>query len=401
MVRTTEGPSNFTIATQEHNGDLHSNATPLYKRLLYPGVADRPPRILQTPGTEQVDIQLYNLLALICRGFISPWYSKISRDRAFFLEIVRVASHVFRQLEARLVDAVENSREHDDRTSKPPQIDKIRFIFSTLPRILERHVVDFCSAQARSKSAYSAGIQSHNGLSTLETHFHSIQPHAAIQTISPTEVSSLERLPATIDADYIRTAVDAMLDQLLPKQDYTAETERSVVREVIVGIVLEGVFRKVAQPWFIHALIVKLLDRQVATETANTADSTRQGFSDDVHPATSPKQGIQDWWMRTASFAASLPLLFSRLVALFGYLSFLFTTSFASSHYKRYSNQPGHLTDITQAWTSLILSMLQSAAEGRQTISQVGGTMRTIATVGSPISDRYALPDAFCMLVHY
>jgi hypothetical protein len=97
---------------------------PLYRRILYPNINERPPRILNTTGTEQVDEQLYTLLALICRGFISPWFSKISKDRAFFLEIIRVTSHVFRELEKRLVDP-------DEDVEGVEKIDKIRLIFYT------------------------------------------------------------------------------------------------------------------------------------------------------------------------------------------------------------------------------------------------------------------------------
>ncbi|KAK9898165.1 hypothetical protein P389DRAFT_166483 [Cystobasidium minutum MCA 4210] len=393
VVRSANPPSDSTASTQEHNGGYHSSTSvPLFKRLLYPGVSDKAPRIFHSPGTERVDEQLYNLLALICRGFISPWYSKISRDRAFLLEIVRVASHVFRQLEARLVEGDEVD-DIGNAASHPPKIDKIGLLFSTLPRILERHIADYHTAEARSKSAYSAGIQNVNGLSNLEVYFHYLQPHAAVSLTSPDQGSDFERLPATIDADYVRTAIDALLEQLLPKEDFAAETERSVVREVIVGIILEGVFRKVAQPWFIHGLIVKLLEPRTPSESAHKSEDIHEHSANCAATSTHTSYHPQVWWLKVASFVANLPILFSRLVALFGYLSFLFTTSFASSHYKRYSSREGHLTNITQDWSSLALSALQAQNEERQTLWQVGRTAQTIATITSPVTDR--------IIVHY
>lgn len=384
VVRSADGSK---TSSQEHAASSEAGPTPLYRRILYPGLNDNPPRILATLGTEKVDVHLYTLLALICRGFIAPWYSKISRDRAFFLEVVRVTSHVFRQLEFRLVnnDGLEGNVDAHLNTKK---IDKIRFIFDTLPRILERHIQDFRTASSRSKSAYSAGVHRHNGLSNLEVYFHSIQSHAAINLSPPCETSPDERLPPAIDADYLRAVIDALLEQLLPKEDFIAETERSVVREVIVGIVLDGIFRKVAQPWFIYGLVTKQLDRR-------TADS-----KDDVYQAANnskPVSGVssdshldapREWWLNLAAYMARLPLFFSQMVALFGYLSWLFTTSFASPYYKSYTRSPGHVSNITYAWSSLAMTALRSEGPGRHTISQLGRTAQNIASAGSALLDR-------------
>lgn len=376
--------SNSKTPSQEAGGSTEHGPTPLYRRILFPGIKDKPPRILQTPGTEEVDAQLYTLLALVCRGFVTPWYSKISRDRAFFLEIVRIASHVFRQLELRLVENLET-----DEYLKPDvpaeKIDKIRLVFQTLPKIFERHILDFQTAKARTKSAYTAGTQGHDGLSSIENYFHSLQPHVAINSVPPNETSPDERLPATINADYVRAAIDALLEQLLPKEDFNAETERSVVREVIVGIILDGVFRKVAQPWFIYGLIAKLLDSEKRTKAAKSEAKKGDHVGEPLYYGSITSQGH---WHRLVHFVATLPVLFSQLIAMFGYLSWLFTTSFASSHYKHYASQPEYLSSILYPWSNLVLTALRADEPGRHTVSQLGRTAQTIASTASPLLDR-------------
>lgn len=392
ILRGGTGLSSLNKHPKAKNGQAEAGPLPLYRRMLYPGPADRAPQILQTPGCEQVDTELYNLLALVCRGLITPWYSKISKDRAFFLEIVRVASHVFRQLEARLVeiDGDEHSEKAQQRVSPsaPQKIDKTRLMFDTLPSILERHIQDYHTAKERSKSAYSSGASAQDGLSSLEVYFHSLQPHSAITTHTSPDQASPERLPPTINADYIRAAIEALLEALMPNEDFQADTERSVVREVIVGIVLEGVFRKVAQPWFIYGLVAKSLEPRPSDMAV--PPTMQQSFPTPIpNQAKTPISVTpQEWWARLASLVAALPIYFSQLVALFGYLSYLFTTSFASHYYKRYSKRQHHLSDVVRPWTNLILTAVSSGSASRQTLSQVGRTAQALATLASPLLDR-------------
>ena len=53
----------------------------------------------------EIDIQLYAIIAAISSQFVHPWYNKITPDQHFRDEILRVIAHVTRELEQRLRSA--------------------------------------------------------------------------------------------------------------------------------------------------------------------------------------------------------------------------------------------------------------------------------------------------------
>ena len=410
--RTTTAASG---AAAVHASTSEGGPVPLYRRLFFPHAAERPPRILATPGTEALDAQLYSLLALICRGFITPWYSKISRDRAFFLEIVRIASGVFRRIEAKLVivpgvssqeashdgeghaETVEEGGDRDAASNGAPPVDIVRLVFASLPRVLERHVRDYRRAEEEvaNASAYGAGVRlpGHQSntlgsapdplmmpISPLEALFHSLQPHAAVAS-SPVfsahlaemgeGARSAEKLPPCVNADYVRALVEALLKEFLPEEDYTAETERSVVREVIVGIILAGVFNKVAQPWFIYSLVAKTLERK---QTESPPE--RKTAAESAHEAGRP------WTARFGSVMANLPILFFRMTAIFASLSLLITTSLASTRRAPASHQ------LATAPIQLGFTFVRAGEPSRQVLDQLRWAALTGTSIASPILDK-------------
>jgi len=48
-----------------------------------------------------VDVQLYAVIAIVVRDFVYAWYGRITPDQAFVAEIVRVLAHCARALEGR------------------------------------------------------------------------------------------------------------------------------------------------------------------------------------------------------------------------------------------------------------------------------------------------------------
>lgn len=334
-----------------------SSAT-LYRRVLFPNALEPPPRILSTPGTEQLDDQLYNLLALICRGFITPWFGKITRDRSFFLEVTWIASHVFRKLEEKLAGSDEQE-----------PIDVVRFLLESIPGVLERHIRDYRRAREMLGSGYASGasIPAGGTFTPLQEVFHSLQPHAAIRSsqVFATLDASIgeEKLPRYISADYVRALVDALLEELLPEEDYTAETERAVVREVIVGIILAGVFNKVSQPWFIHGLICKYLE-------------PRRGFEKVGHQQQWRKAPEQPLLERVSLFCASLPLMFYKITALFTIASYIVVTSLATPFLDK--TRARHVCRVPM---KLVSTMVDARREGRQILGQLEWLISTSTTV--------------------
>ena len=70
-----------------------------------------------------VDLQLYALIAIILREYVQNWYSKITTDETFVAEIVQIIAHCTRALEQRL-----------------RKVDLESLLLDELPDLLDRHI---------------------------------------------------------------------------------------------------------------------------------------------------------------------------------------------------------------------------------------------------------------------
>lgn len=52
--------------------------------------------------SNDVDIELYAILAIIVKDFVNTWYTKITPDHAFVSEVIQIVAHCSRALEQRL-----------------------------------------------------------------------------------------------------------------------------------------------------------------------------------------------------------------------------------------------------------------------------------------------------------
>jgi hypothetical protein len=74
-------------------------------------------------SSNEVDLQLYALIAIIIREFVQTWYAKITPDQVFVEEVVKIIAHCTRALEQRLRN-----------------VDLESLLFDELPELLEVHV---------------------------------------------------------------------------------------------------------------------------------------------------------------------------------------------------------------------------------------------------------------------
>ncbi|CAG8632928.1 9354_t:CDS:2, partial [Acaulospora colombiana] len=181
------------------------------------------------PALQALNDELYDFLALSVRGFIFPWWMKISpRDREFPQEVTQIITHVLRQVEDRVMVA-----------------DVPLLLANVLPTLLKQHYADYHTASAKVATSYVTGLPSDND--PLAHIFHSLQPHMAISA------------EGKIDPNYIRQAVEHVMKACLPPEDWESENERSIVREIIVKIILENAFPRLSQGWFIQKNLLELL----------------------------------------------------------------------------------------------------------------------------------------------
>ncbi|KAH9921928.1 PXA domain-containing protein [Epithele typhae] len=206
----------------------------LAKRILFPTLpadADLPALLLSPEAEPELNAELYGFIALALRAFVNTWWSKITRyDKEFLPEIARILTVVVRAFEARLL-----------ATDLSP------LVFRDLPTLLSQHWIDYRNAQAKLHTSYASG-----GAASIAQLFHQSQPHMAVSA------------EGVIDPVYVRQAVDHILKTCLPPEDYEPETERYIVREIILKVLVGSVLPRVTQPWFIHKIILDQLGPEKA-----------------------------------------------------------------------------------------------------------------------------------------
>ncbi|GBE78161.1 predicted protein [Sparassis crispa] len=75
-----------------------------------------------------------------------------------------------------------------------------------------------------------------------------------------------------IDEVYVRQAIDFLLKECLPPDDYESDAERYVFREIVVKVLLSSVVPRITEPWFIHKLILDLIgpEKDALSENSDT-----------------------------------------------------------------------------------------------------------------------------------
>lgn len=104
----------------------------LIRRVLCPQTSNhgasssQPPEELLPPLTSSndVDRQLYAILAIIMKEFVYSWYSKITPDQTFVNEVLHVIAHCTRALEQRI-----------------RKVDAAQLILDEIPALVEAHII--------------------------------------------------------------------------------------------------------------------------------------------------------------------------------------------------------------------------------------------------------------------
>ncbi|KAL1889821.1 hypothetical protein Sste5346_008679 [Sporothrix stenoceras] len=260
LIRRTLCPKDG--ATQGQGGsNTNGDATPIED--LLPPLTSR----------NDVDLQLYALLAIIVREFVLTWYSKITPDDdQFVTEIVQIVAHCTRALEQRL-----------------RKVDLESLLFDELPALLDNHVKAY---RASRRPLVQPPVES-----DPRAVYHALWPLPALSPVPPVDAhlpgsglgsgsrpttasgpdiklgeadlhksrgddinkiidNDIALEQATNEAAYRQLLVRGLLAVLLPTEDLENECLTSLVSnifaELLVGNVLAG---RVAQPWMMYEIV--------------------------------------------------------------------------------------------------------------------------------------------------
>ncbi|KAM5430800.1 hypothetical protein McanMca71_005124 [Microsporum canis] len=249
----TSRPTSRTHQRIKHASDrIQSNAASdrataaLIRRVLCPNASGhggldrgspRPLEELLPPLTSmnEVDLQLYALMAVVMREFVYSWYSKITPDTLFTDEVIQLVAHCTRALEQRL-----------------RQIDVETLLFDEIPALLEAHIIAYRTARDSSARGEDSGRR-------LRVVYHTLNPHPALSPVpGPDDGDVVKQQEA--EKIYRQLLAHGAMAVLLPTEDLQNVCLRTLVGDILADLLLGGVVSgKVAEGWFIWDAISKIL----------------------------------------------------------------------------------------------------------------------------------------------
>lgn len=265
----------------------------LIRRILCPQHPDKgraspvPIEDLLPPLTSRndVDLQLYALIAIILREYVQNWYTKITPDETFVAEIVQIIAHITRALEQRL-----------------RKVDLESLLFDELPDLVDKHITGpFCQPTERElfgtvltpgNVAYRAA---HDPITRPPVRtdpreiYHSLCPLPALSPVPRPDDPESITAQAENEAAYRQLLVQAVLAVLLPTEDLENGCLIALVGQLFSELIIgNAVANRLSEPWLIWELLI-IASRTVRgrgeAEHENTArpgkgsPDSRGGFS--------------------------------------------------------------------------------------------------------------------------
>ncbi|SPQ22432.1 e5fcc9b1-a13e-4ac0-b118-a10c82b61714 [Thermothielavioides terrestris] len=220
---------------------VQSEATAfLVRRILCPQQADKgrnSPTSIEDdlpPLTSRndMDLQLYALLAIILREYVQSWYAKITPDETFVAEIVQIVAHITRALEQRL-----------------RKVDLESLLFDELPDLLDRHITAY-------RVAHDPVAQPPVRTDPREI-YHSLCPLPALSPVPRPEDPESVAAQAENEAAYRQLLVSAFLAVLLPTEDLENGCLTALVGQIFSELILgNAVANRLSEPWMVWELLI-------------------------------------------------------------------------------------------------------------------------------------------------
>ncbi|KAI6783838.1 uncharacterized protein J7T54_001714 [Emericellopsis cladophorae] len=218
--RATAALIRRTLCTHQHS-DKNRDAQPPIDELLPP-----------LTSRNDVDLQLYAFLAIMLRDFVQTWYSRITSDEAFILEIVHTVAHCTRALEQRF-----------------RKVDLESLLLDELPDLLDKHITAYRTAhtpmspgpiEARPRQVY-----------------HSLCPLPFMEPVPQhNEPESTVAEQEQNESAYRQLLVQGVLTVLLPTEDLENPCLTSLVGQIFSELIIGNIVaKKAAQPWMLWEAI--------------------------------------------------------------------------------------------------------------------------------------------------
>ncbi|RAK99043.1 uncharacterized protein BO80DRAFT_426854 [Aspergillus ibericus CBS 121593] len=237
-------------------------------------------------SSNEVDRQLYALIAIVIKEFVFTWYSKITSDQVLVSEVLQVIAHCTRALEQRL-----------------REVDVAQLFLDEIPALVETHITSYRLAKQQSESSQISP--------SLRELYHALNPHPGLSPVPDQSDSQAIAQQRENESTYRQLLVHGALSVLLPTEDLENVCLRTLLGDILADLVLgNAVAGKVSEGWFLWESITKVVDmtgRKDSEDSAATATATQRQRSrlhkygllakEELkgHPSSQVQVRIPDW----------------------------------------------------------------------------------------------------------
>jgi len=233
------------------------------------GAATKPIDELLPPLTSsnEVDLQLYGLLAVIIKDFVYTWYAKITPDHVFVDEVVQIVAHCTRAMEQRL-----------------RKVDLEALLLDEIPLLVDAHVTGACASRhvqiynvRRTDCITAAFRTAHSPVhpsplaSTPRQIYHTLNPHPALSPApresDPDSIVEQERNEEV----WCQLIVQGVLAVLLPTEDLENGCLRALVGEILSEMIVRAALSdRLCESWMLWELITRAVEMMRPRNLAGT-----------------------------------------------------------------------------------------------------------------------------------
>ncbi|KAM7204042.1 PXA domain containing protein [Naviculisporaceae sp. PSN 640] len=199
-----------------------------------------------------VDLQLYGLIAIILREYVQNWYSKITPDETFVAEIVQLIAHCTRALEQRL-----------------RKVDLESLLLDEIPDLLDKHITAY-------RAAHNPITQPPIKTNPREI-YHSLCPLPALSPVPRPGSLESSTEQAQNEAAYRQLLVHGVLAILLPTEDLENDCLTALVGQILAELIIgNNVANKLSEPWLILELLLvvtRVVERRNSPQAGDNGQS--------------------------------------------------------------------------------------------------------------------------------
>lgn len=203
-------------------------------------------------SSNDVDLQLYAIIAVIIKEFVYSWYARITQDHVFVDEVIQIIAHCTRALEQRL-----------------REVDLESILLDDIPELVDAHItgetVECCLMAVSNMSSVAYGTANRPAHPQLTSDprqiYHTLHPHPALSPVplelDPSSVLEQEQN----EAAWRQLLVQGVLAVLLPTEDLENGCLRALVGEVFSELLVgNGISGKACEGWLLWEAITRIIE---------------------------------------------------------------------------------------------------------------------------------------------